>query len=231
MNKMKPEGREYIEALEAEFERNANPELAQEQRAYLRNRFVHYGLKTPIRREIQKPFLLKSYLPEKQVMLEIARTLWDRPEREFHYFAQELIFKYHRQFEPADMEHFEYMITHQSWWDTVDFIATKPVGTFFKMYPDLIQTYTDKWLKSGNMWLQRTALLFQLKNKDKTDAQLLGRCIEYLIPSEEFFINKAIGWTLREYSKTNPDWVLDFVENHALSVLSKKEALRLIFNT
>jgi len=231
MNNMQPEGREYIEALEAEFEQNANPELAQEQRAYLKNRFVHYGLKTPIRREIQKPFLLKSYLPEKQIMLEIVRTLWDRPEREFHYFAQELIFKYHRQFEPADMEYFEYMITHQSWWDTVDFIATKLVGTFFKMYPDLIQTYTDKWLKSGNMWLQRTALLFQLKNKDKTDAQLLGHCIEYLIPSEEFFINKAIGWTLREYSKTNPDWVLDFVESHALSALSKKEALRLIFNS
>ena len=120
------------------------------------------------------------------------------------------------------------MVTHKSWWDTVDFIAVKLMGAYFITYPDQKKVCISKWLKSNNIWLQRSALLFQLKYKSAIDTQLLSSSINYLLGSKEFFINKAIGWILREYSRTNPIWVMAFVDKTALSNLSKKEALRLI---
>lgn len=120
------------------------------------------------------------------------------------------------------------MITHQSWWDTVDFIATKLLGAYFKTYPEEKEKYVNKWLKSNNIWLQRSALLFQLKYKTDLDTVLLSCTITSLLGSKEFFINKAIGWVLREYSKSNPEWVIDFVNENHLTALSKREALRLV---
>jgi len=126
------------------------------------------------------------------------------------------------------MSLFEYMVTHKSWWDTIDFIAVKLMGAYFKMYPEEIEVYIEKWLKSNNIWLQRCALLFQLKYKEGLDTNLLKYVINSLLGSKEFFINKAIGWVLREYSRTNPKWVREFVDKTELNPLSRREALRLM---
>ena len=138
------------------------------------------------------------------------------------------VFKYVKQFEKVDMPLFEYMITTKSWWDTVDFIAYKICGAYFKKFPEDIPKYVDKWLDSGNMWLQRTAILFQLKYKEELDTEVLHYCISRLTGSKEFFINKAIGWILREYSRTNPVWVKNYVATHELAPLSAREAIRLM---
>ncbi|WP_299890951.1 DNA alkylation repair protein [uncultured Lacinutrix sp.] len=218
----------FIETLETEFNKNANPEIALQQEAYLRNQFKCYGIKTNDRRSIQKPFLVSQFLPPKTELESIIKTLWKKPQREFQYFAQELSFKYVKKIEQNDIALFEYMVINKSWWDTVDFIANKLMGAYFKAFPKLQKAYVDKWLKSKNIWLQRAAILFQLKYKEAINTELLTYTINKLLGSKEFFINKAIGWILREYSRTNPKWVLDFVENTALNNLSKKEALRLI---
>ena len=99
---------------------------------------------------------------------------------------------------------------------------------YFKLYPEQRQIYVKNWLASGNFWLQRSAILFQLKYKDQVDTEMLSHVITSLLGSKEFFINKAIGWMLREYSKTNPSWVVNFAERHKLEKLSQKEALKLI---
>ncbi len=218
----------YIDALEKEFKAKADLQIAMQQKAYLQNQFECYGLKTDIRRDVQKPFLAKEFLPPKKEVSEIVMNLWKRQKREYHYFGQELIYKYIKQLEQKDIALFEYMITHNSWWDTVDFIANKLVGTYFKSYPEHRDVYVQKWLQSKNIWLQRSALLFQLKYKEHLDEVLLANSINALLGSKEFFINKAIGWVLREHSKTNPKWVLAFVAKTPLDALSKKEALRLI---
>ncbi len=218
----------FIQTLEAEFERQANAKIASEQKAYLRSQFACYGLKTADRREIQKPFFTKEFLPPKSDMKEIIKILWQKPQREYHYFSQELAYKYIKQLEKSDIALFEFMVTHQSWWDTVDFIANKLIGAYFETYPGQRDLYIEKWLKSKNIWLQRSALLFQLRYKAHLDTGLLSFIIKSLLPSKEFFINKAIGWILREYSRTDPEWVIDFVNNTALAPLSKREALRLI---
>lgn len=109
-------------------------------------------------------------------------------------------------------------------------IASSLVGELFKIYPELIIPYTSKWIKSSNMWLQRSAILFQLGYKEKTDKELLADLIIKANESEnkdEFFIRKAIGWALREYSKTNPEWVIEFIKQHdELSNLSKSQGLK-----
>lgn len=218
----------YLSTLQAEFERNANPKIAEAQKAYMKNKFEFFGIAAPQRKELQKPFLLKSHLPPKKDLFGLVKKLWSLPQREYQMFAQELVNKFKEQFIKTDIAILEYMVTHKSWWDTVDFIAANMMGAYFKLYPELRKKYIAKWLNSENMWLQRSALLFQLKYKDQVDTTLLSKVIKQLLGSKEFFINKAIGWSLREFSKANPKWVQKFVRETALHSLSKREALRLI---
>ena len=219
---------DFLRTLELEFESNADLRIAAGQKAYMRNQFEFYGIKTPKRREIQRPFFVKSYLPPKIELEQIVKTLWQKPQREYQFFAQELVFKYSRHFDQNDIVLLEYMVTNKSWWDTVDFIAVKLIGPYFERYPEQLDTHIEKWLGSHNIWLQRCCLLYQLKRKDKIDAQRLEYIIKRLLGSKEFFINKAIGWVLREYSRTKPIWVKNFVEHNDLSGLSRREALRLL---
>lgn len=218
----------FINTLELELAQNANPKIALEQKAYMRNQFEFYGIKSTERREIQKPFLVKEFLPKKVELDKILIALWEKPQRDYQYFSQELAFKYVKQLEKKDIDLFEYMVMHKSWWDTVDFIAAKLMCEYFKKFPEQRDVYVEKWLLSNNIWLQRSALLFQLKYKENLDTVLLSSIINSLLGSKEFFINKAIGWILREFSKTNPKWVIEFANKTSLSNLSKKEALRLI---
>lgn len=221
---------DFINALRLEFEAHADSNIAAEQKAYLRDQFLFYGLKTPVRRTIQKPFLVKEYLPLKQKLEDLIIPLWNKPQREYHYFAQELTQKYIKQFEKKDIKLFEFMVLNNSWWDTVDFIAPKLIGEYFVKFPEQREPYVQKWLASKNIWLQRSCIIFQLLSKEKMDKEFLAYVIISLLDSKEFFINKAIGWALRDYSRTNPQWVLDFVSSTSLRPLSEREAIRLIKN-
>lgn len=218
----------YLNTLTTEFQLNGNPTIAEKQKAYMRHKFEFFGMTAGERRVITKPFLVKAFLPEKAELNELVRELWAKPERDFQQFGLDLTFKYVKKIEEEDIALFEFMITHKSWWDTVDFIAVKLVGQYFKSFPEEKLLYVNKWLNSNNIWLQRTALIFQLKYKNEIDTKILTTAIHHLLGSKEFFINKAIGWVLREYTRTNPDWVIDFVEQTELSNLSKREALRLL---
>jgi len=120
------------------------------------------------------------------------------------------------------------MILNKSWWDSVDGIASWIVGSIFKKNSELIVPVTNKWMKSGNVWLQRTCLLFQLGYKKETDLELMFGFIHELKGSKVFWLQKAIGWVLREYSKTDPGLVEDYVRNNDLAPLSRREALKVI---
>ncbi|MFN4150372.1 MAG: DNA alkylation repair protein, partial [Candidatus Sericytochromatia bacterium] len=108
----------------------------------------------------------------------------------------------------------------------VDIIATKIVPEYFKLYPDELLTQSKRLNEVENIWQNRISILFQLHYKNKTNRDLLSKYILNHSNSKEFFIQKAIGWSLREYYKTNPEWVIDFVNNNDLKPLSKREALK-----
>lgn len=219
---------DYLKTLTSAFRKNVDAINAKGQKAYMRNQFEFLGMTSPIRRMVQKPWLQKENLPNKELLVDIVKNLWQKPEREYQFFAQELTYRFVKQFDKKDIVLLEYMVTHKSWWDTVDYIAAKLMGEYFMRYAEQQEIYVKKWLSSNNIWLHRSAILFQLKYKDKVDTELLSLIIISLLGSKEFFINKAIGWMLREYSKTNPAWVIKFANSHQLSSLSHKEALRLL---
>jgi len=217
-----------LKSLESEFNKHSNLIIAKGQKAYMRNQFDFYGLRARVRREIQKPLFSQHSLLSKPNLEQVIRILWTKKERDYQYCAQELLFKNAIQFTRDDIKLFEFMITTKSWWDTIDFLAPKIIGYYFNLYPEEIDKQIKKWIYSDNIWLQRSCLIFQLKYKENLDTKLLAYIINSLLGSKEFFINKAIGWILREYSKTNEKWVVDFVQKTKLNSLSEREALKVI---
>jgi len=218
----------YVEKIIGAFSEHKNPQNAVRMKAYMKNKFDFLGIKSPERRAISKPVLTRAALPEAEDIFPIIQKFWDLPHREYQYFAMELITRYKRHVTRDWIRQYELMIISKSWWDTVDYIAGTLVGYFFMVFPDYIHPTTSTWMQSNNIWLQRSCLLFQLKYKNDTNTELLSGFIEELSHSKEFFIAKAIGWALREYSKSNPDWVRSFVENHSLQPLSRREAIKRI---
>lgn len=215
----------YVQAIKETYEPCANPKLASPMRKYMRDQFTFLGIKSVQRREILRGFV-KVYGKFPQIELEtILKELWHLPEREYQYIALDLLDK-RKSFQKEDVLWIEWLITHKSWWDTVDWIASKIAGRYFKQFPTQIPIITERWIQSDNLWLERSALLFQKSYKNQTDEERLYCYIEQCLGSEEFFINKAIGWALREYSKTDAESVIRFVKTHNLSKLSETEALK-----
>lgn len=211
------------------YQENANPDLAIGMKAYLKNKFEHFGIKTPVRREICKPILAACKTLSKVETIELAKELWKQPYRDCHYFAQELLWQnLKKKLEKDDIVWMEWLVTTNSWWDTVDFIAPKLMAKYFEQFPEERKLKTDQWIASKNIWLVRSALLFQLKYKKETDLNLLFNIILRVNSTKEFFINKAIGWMLRENAKRIPEVIYDFIREHRheLSGLSIREGLK-----
>lgn len=217
----------YTKTLKSFFEQHTNPRNAAPMKKYMRHQFEFLGIKAPQAASLLREFVKSNELPPFEKLDLISRELWKLPEREFQYIAINLIEKYEKKLEPEFIETLEYLITTKSWWDTVDVLAGHPVGAMFKKYPKAKEKFLKKWRKSENIWLRRTTLLFQLGYKKETDFDLLCEIIKENLGSDEFFINKAIGWALRQYAHTNPAPVKKFVNaTKELHPLSKREALK-----
>ena len=217
---------EYIGILKTYLEAERNEEFAKQMGAYLKNKFQLYGIKKPKLVEILKDFTAVYGYPTVEEIPEFMKMIWAEPYRELHQIGLVVFDKYTKKYPEETIDLLEYLITHQSWWDTVDALAVRGVGNLMKRFPHLIPEMNEKFINSDNFWLNRTAILFQLKYKSKTDTDLLVTNILKHSHQKEFFIRKAIGWVLREYSKTDGNFVRNFVANHELSSLSKREALK-----
>jgi 3-methyladenine DNA glycosylase AlkD len=220
---------QYTKELYDIFKLHQNETNRPSMESYMKNHFLFLGIKTPKRRQLIKDFIQLHGLPND---LSIIKEIWELEEREFQYVALDLLSKDYKKAEKERIEFYEQLITEKSWWDTVDTIAGILISLHFLRFPDLIASYTDKWIRSENMWLQRAAILHQLKFKQHTNEEKLFNHIKIVSSSKEFFIQKAIGWALREYSKTSPLSVRNFVTNNEefLAPLSKREALKRITN-
>ncbi len=216
----------YVTGLQEAFSPHANPAEAAPMKAYLRGQFEFLGIKTPRRRELLKAYIAAHGLPPVESLSSVVKDLWALPEREYQYAALGLASRWLKKLPPDFLETIEFLVVTKSWWDTVDGIASDMVGGMFKAHPEACRAYLDGWRQSDNFWLRRTCILFQLGYKKTTDFPLLCAIIQENLGSKEFFINKAIGWALREYAKTDASAVRDFVTQTPLHPLSVREALK-----
>lgn len=216
----------YILPLQILYQQAANATNAIGMQKYMKDNFIFLGIKSPQRKLIDKEFFSMNGLPNYENLPDILRSLWQQPEREYQYFAIELLEKFIKKADKQFITILEELILQKSWWDSVDLLASHAVANYFRKYPEMIQNITANWIESNNIWLQRTCIIFQLLYKKETDSALLFEYIRYCAASNEFFIQKAIGWALRQYARTNAEAVLQFVTETNLKPLSKREALK-----
>ncbi|EMG27247.1 DNA alkylation repair protein [Listeria fleischmannii 1991] len=202
----------------------ANPENQPSMEAYMKNQFPFLGIKAGPRKEFVRQYIRENGVPKNIDLL--AENLFLEPEREYHYVAIDLLTRDMKKVEPHMIYVYEKLIQTKSWWDTVDAIAGTLVGNYFLKYPEEMKGLNEKWISGENIWLARTAILFQLKYKEKTDEALLFQNCDKWLHSKEFFIQKAIGWALREYAKTDALKVRAYVLDSELAPLSRREALK-----
>lgn len=218
-----------ITDLEQQFISNANPARAIQQAAYLKHNGKFFGLPKPLVDVCILSVYKTHIITSEQELIVIITLLWQKEQREFHYTAMTLAYKYKKLWSTRMLSIFESMIRSQPWWDTADTIASRLVGSLIQKYPELI-TQMDLWIKDDFLWIRRSALLSQLFFKEKTDYDRLFAYIKLTAHEKDFFIRKAIGWVLRQYSKTNSLAIKEFINDnkYQLSTLSIKEGSKYI---
>ncbi|MEH7251458.1 DNA alkylation repair protein [Neobacillus niacini] len=204
------------------FEEHRNEENAGPMKKYMKDHFPFLGIKSPLRKELEKKFFKETGILKEPFNKEFVLGLWEKSEREYQYTAITYIGKFSKKLLKDDLLFLKQLITTKSWWDSVDSIAPL-VGEIAKRYSEVIEETINQWSVHDSMWLRRTAILFQLKYKGQTNENILYQYILENAESKEFFIQKAIGWGLREYSKTNSDSVKSFIEGNQLAALSVRE--------
>ncbi|SOD88390.1 DNA alkylation repair protein [Streptomyces sp. Ag109_G2-15] len=216
-----------LERLTATYAAAADPGRAAPMRAYMKDVAPFLGIPTPDRRALSRTVLAGTPRPTEADCTAIALRCWRLPEREYHYFAVDYLRRYAARCSSAFLPVARHLITTVSWWDTVDLLAAHVVGALVAADPGLTADM-DAWITDDNLWLDRTALLHQLRYKERTDTDRLFAYCLLQSGHPDFFVRKAIGWCLREYAKTDPEAVRGFLarERSRFAPLTVREALK-----
>ena len=208
------------------IQEHRDPVRATAMATYMRGQFPFAGFPAPKQKELLRKALAGLAKPGQAELIDVSRALWVLDEREYQYAAIAVVIRNVRVCDASFLPLVQELLTTKPWWDTVDALASQVVGPIVAASPTLVSEM-DAWSESGNLWLRRTAVLHQLTYKAHTDAGRLFRYCMALSGDGDFFIRKAIGWALREYSKTDADAVTRFVQVHGekLSGLSRREAM------
>ncbi|RDS61026.1 DNA alkylation repair protein [Streptomyces sp. M7] len=215
------------ERLTAVYGAAADLERAAAMRAYMKDVAPFLGIPSPERRALSRSVLQGTPRPDERDCTAVALRCWRLPEREYQYFAVDLLRRHVRRLSSGFLPVARHLVTTVPWWDTVDALAAHVVGGLVAADPALTADM-DAWIEDDDLWVVRTALLHQLRYGERTDA---GRLFAYCLRQSghpDFFVRKAIGWCLREYAKTDPDAVRDFLarEGGRFAPLSVREALK-----
>lgn len=212
-----------FETIRHSFSSHADEQKAEGMSKYMRGHFVFFGIPTPLRRSLSKGFI-REFKNREKIDWDVLTMCYEAHEREMHYLALDALLAIRKKLLHEHLPKLFPFIKQHQWWDSIDVldgivgeIARKDVRT---------KRILQDWATDEDIWLRRIAINHQLEYKEETDIELLEYVITENFGSDEFFINKAIGWSLREYSKTNPEWVRDFLNRHRgrLSPLSLREA-------
>ena len=204
---------ELISQLKPQFEAAADQADAVGMFAYAKEIAPFYGIRAPVRRQIVKPIFKSLPEPTFKELARAARALWKLSEREYQYAACDMLAFFIKKLD-ADFldEHGQYLISHKSWWESVDSLGTAAVSPLTVRYPSV--TLMNAWNKSDNIWLNRAAIQHQRGRREATDLDLLFRYCDYHSSSQIFWITKAIGWALRDVANFNRPAVTQFLKTH-----------------
>lgn len=198
-----------IEGLKKNFEKRANEDNAIQMAKYLRNQFVFYGLKSPARRDAYHQILKDE---KKQIDWDLLDQAWNDKHREMQYFVCDYLLAMEKYVSYDDLFKIEHYVRTKQWWDIIDSLM-KLYG-YVGLKDQRVDQLMLDWSKDPDKWVRRVAIEHQLLRKDRINTALLSQILENNLESDEFFINKAIGWALRDYSKTNPEWLSDFIDGN-----------------
>lgn len=217
--------------LRGELQRAGDPERAASMQAYMKATMPCHGVPVTTMRRLCKELFAPLHFDGAAQWRAWVLDLWRQAQfREERYAAIELVeHRLARRFQDLDaLPMYEEMIVTGAWWDYVDTLATHRLSALLKQQPAAVGRVMRQWSRCDDLWKRRSAILCQIPLKKQTDPVLLADCIAPALPSREFFLRKAIGWALRQYAATEPQWVVDYVRTHdaELSPLSKREALR-----
>lgn len=220
---------EVLIRIKETFRRNENRVKAIQMEAYMRDQFKFLGIQSKERSYLLRPIWVDHKEEIKSNWKELIEQLWSFEHREFQMVAMELMKKFQKIIVIQDLDFLIHLVRSKSWWDTVDFLASNPIGYVVMCNRDKQKALVEEWIKDEDFWIQRVALIHQLKYKMNVDLELLFYCVKQVKDSKEFFLRKGAGWALREASKKYPLEIKDFVHQHPeLSSLTKREALKYV---
>lgn len=221
---------EHIHRLTELLDNSKDSHRAVSMKQYMRNQFDFLGVTSVPRKELFSTW--KSQLPKNlssEQRWEIIHELWEKEEREFQYVAMDWLHSWKAsEIQELDHKNIKFLIANKSWWDTVDLLSSSVLGKYGQKFPEKMLEVIEEWSIENSFWLHRATIIFQLRYKQKTNLITLENQIVRFKNNKEFFIQKSIGWALREYAKTDPNWVEKFVEKHEIVGLAKREALKYV---
>ena len=210
-----------------------DPERARGQQAYMKSEMPYLGITAPVQQKITRTLIREHPFVTQDAWQASTLDVWrNASHREYRYCAIQLAGA------PTEDEWLnlqalpmlEEMVVDGAWWDYVDALATRHFGRLLNDHPTPLKRLLRRWARDDDMWRRRVAMLAQLKFKERTDEKLLRDVLHPSLGENAFFLSKGIGWALREYSKTAPQFVIAYVHEHAdvLSGLSKREGLKVL---
>ncbi|MGB3442202.1 MAG: DNA alkylation repair protein [Actinophytocola sp.] len=224
------ESRALVVAVRSGLAAAGDQRKAPEMQRYMRSELPFRGVASPERTALAKELFAAHPLPDETALRTAALTLWrEAAYREERYLA--IAMTGHRAYRawqtPALLPLYEEMIVTGAWWDYVDELANRRIGPLLRGFPAELTPVMHAWATEEDRWKRRTSIICQLSFKEATDTALLTAAIEANLHDRDFFIRKGIGWALRQFARTEPGWVLAFVDAHpGLSPLSVREAVK-----
>ncbi len=217
----------FTKYIKNELKQNGDSTKAPQMQAYMKTDQPFYGVQSKLRKQIFRNAIKKYPVISREAWETLVLELWNGIHREEMYVALDVAERYKKYHDESAWDLFEILLRSATNWDTVDWLSSNLIGRLVEKYRHFERQLLE-WSDDENFWVRRASLLAHLKHKEKTNTKLLADTILKLAHEKEFFIRKAIGWVLRQYSYTAPNWVIQFVKNHEeiLSGLSKREALK-----
>ena len=226
---------DLVNELRRRIAEAGDPERAPQMQAYMKSALPFLGVSSVPLRAIHREVVAAHPVSDRAAWEAAVLELWDRAAyREERYAALAVaghrLYRRHR--DPAALDLYRHLVVTGAWWDLVDTIAAHHVREILERCPAEVTPVLERWAVDDDLWLRRTSMLSQLGRKGATDVDLLRFALEHNLEDSrhgrEFFIRKALGWSLRDYARTDPDWVRSFVAEHEerLSGLSRREALK-----